>query len=381
MPIELKQISNKEERSKNSSSYSKFTNILNKDIQLSGNKLKDKKKERFYSDLYTLLSSGIDIKTAMELIIEEQKRKADIKMWNDIQKRVIEGSGLSDAIQQSGRFSDYEYYSLKIGEESGRLNEIMRELSSFFNKKIKQKRQLVSAFSYPIMVLFTAVFVMIFMMNFIVPMFVDVYKRFNGELPGITKFVIKLSEFISGNTYYFLLFIVVLFVFYLTQKNKKWLRKSRSFIMLRLPIFGKVIKKIYIARFCHAMALLTASRTPMLRAIELVKKMIGFYPLEQALFIVEQDIVNGKSLHHSLKSFNIFDGRFLSLVKVGEEVNQLDIIFDKLNKQYADDLEHEISIMSGLLEPILIIFVGLLVGFILIAMYLPLFQLSTSVYN
>lgn len=381
MPIELKQISNKEERSKNSSSYSKFTNILNKDIQLSGNKLKDKKKERFYSDLYTLLSSGIDIKTAMELIIEEQKRKADIKMWNDIQKRVIEGSGLSDAIQQSGRFSDYEYYSLKIGEESGRLNEIMRELSSFFNKKIKQKRQLVSAFSYPIMVLFTAVFVMIFMMNFIVPMFVDVYKRFNGELPGITKFVIKLSEFISGNTYYFLLFIVVLFVFYLTQKNKKWLRKSRSFILLRLPIFGKVIKKIYIARFCHAMALLTASRTPMLRAIELVKKMIGFYPLEQALFIVEQDIVNGKSLHHSLKSFNIFDGRFLSLVKVGEEVNQLDIIFDKLNKQYADDLEHEISIMSGLLEPILIIFVGLLVGFILIAMYLPLFQLSTSVYN
>ncbi|OFX26851.1 MAG: hypothetical protein A2033_08155 [Bacteroidetes bacterium GWA2_31_9] len=128
------------------------------------------------------------------------------------------------------------------------------------------------------------------------------------------------------------------------------------------------------------MALLIASRTPMLRAIQLVRNMIGFYPFEKALDIIDSDIMSGKSLHESMKKFSIFDNRTISLVKVAEEVNQLDTIFERLNKQYSDELEHRIGMMSSLLEPAMIIFVGVLVGVILVAMYLPLFQLSTSIY-
>jgi len=126
--------------------------------------------------------------------------------------------------------------------------------------------------------------------------------------------------------------------------------------------------------------LLLAAKTPMIKALQLVKYMIGFYPFEKALTVMEQDILHGKLLHQSMERFPLFDTRIISLVRVAEEVNQLDIIFNKLNTQYNEELEHQISMLSNLLEPVMIIIVGLLVAVILISMYLPLFQLSSSIY-
>jgi len=126
--------------------------------------------------------------------------------------------------------------------------------------------------------------------------------------------------------------------------------------------------------------LLLGAKTPMIRSLQLVKKMIGFYPFEQAMEIMESDIMHGKLLHQSMSQFSFFDTRIISLVRVAEEVNQLEVIFTRLNTQYNDELEHKISMLSSLLEPVMIIIVGMLVAVILIAMYLPLFQLSSTVY-
>ncbi|PKP20790.1 MAG: type II secretion system F family protein [Bacteroidetes bacterium HGW-Bacteroidetes-21] len=360
---------------------SALNDFFSKDIQLFGKKLKDKKKENFFSELGTLLSSGIDIKTALELIIEEQKKKSDIQLFDSIYKKVIEGKSLSEAMKESGHFSIYEHFSIKIGEESGQLHEVLEALSEFLSKKVKQRRQIVNSFTYPIMVLIIAVVAVFFMMNFVVPMFVDVFKRFNGKLPKLTQVIIDISQSFSENVPWILLFIVAISLIVFIQRKKDWYRKLIGKIILKTPFLGSIIQKIYISRFCQAMSMLMSAHTPMLKSIELVQNMIGFYPFEKALEKIRHDIMKGALLYESMSKFPIFEKRVISLVRVGEEVNQLDAIFTRLNKHYSEELEYKIGILSSLLEPILIIFVGILVGVILVAMYLPLFSISTNIYG
>jgi type IV pilus assembly protein PilC len=354
--------------------------FLNKEISLSGNKLSDRKKEAFYSEMNILLSSGIDIRSALDIVVEEQKTEKDKKLYQSIRENVIGGKSLSESVFDTGKFSAYEYHSLRIGEESGRIREVLNGLNIYFLKKIKQKRQVVSALTYPLLVMITAVIAVLFMMNFIVPMFVDVFKRFNGEIPAITQAVINLSAFFKAYTWLLALILLSLVVFVLSVRKKKFFRSRYSNMLLKLPLFGEIVQKVYLVRFCETMSLLLGARTPMLRSIQLVKQMISFYPYEIALEKVSSDIMHGKLLHQSLQQFSLFNTRLVSLVKVAEEVNQLDVIFAKLSAQFNEELEYKIGLLSSLLEPVMIMFVGVLVAVILISMYLPLFQLSTSIY-
>jgi type IV pilus assembly protein PilC len=352
--------------------------LLNKDISFSSNKLNDKKKEAFYHELGILFSAGVDIKSALELIEEEQTKPKEKALFATIKERVIAGGSLSEAIRESGKFSNYEYYSIQIGEETGKLPVVLHELAGFYLNKIKQSRQIVSALSYPVLVLATSVGAILFMMNYIVPMFADIFKRFGGDLPWITSFILGISNTISSYFYLFVLVMISIAVVVVTQREKEWYRKFISNLVLRLPFVGDMLRKIYLARFCHSMTLLIGSKIPLVRALSLVKQMIGFYPLEQSLIQIEKDILHGGSLHQSMSKFSIYHKRMVSLVKVGEEVNQLEMFFDKIGKQYTEDVEHQTGIISSLMEPIMIIFLGLIVGVILIAMYLPLFKLSSN---
>ena len=355
--------------------------ILSRDIILFKSGFKDNKKEEFFSELNTLLSSGIDLKTALEIICDEHSGKKDKVIYEVIKEKVINGENLSKAIKESGKFTPYEYFSLKIAEETGRVSEILSELSEFLNRKIKQKRQLTSALSYPVIVLTTAVIAVVFMLKYIVPLFQDVYKRFNGEMPGITKFVIGISDFISGYLWFFLMFVVLLFILSKIFRDNNWYKDKAGVLKLSFPLIGTITRKVYLARFCQSMSFLLTSRVPMLKSLELVRQMIGFYPMEKAILTIEKDVLAGKSLNESMKQFKIFDNRFIALLKVGEEANKLDEIFSKMNNQYAEDVEYRLSVLSNMLEPVLIIFVGGIVGFILISMYLPLFSLSTGIYG
>jgi type IV pilus assembly protein PilC len=353
--------------------------ILNKDIKLFGNNLSDKKKEHFYSELHILLSAGVDIKTALELIEEQQTKEADQILFRTIKEAVVNGGSISQAIHDSGKFSAYEYYSLQIGEESGRLSEVLQNLTVFFSKKIHQKRQIVNALSYPMIVLFTSFGAIFFMIKFVVPMFADVFKRFKGDLPALTKFIIQVSDVFSQYIFIFLLIIIATVVFFYVQRKTTWFRKHSANIILKLPIISNMVQKIYLARLCQSMNLLLSAKTPLVSALELVKKMVGFYPIEHSLAIIQNAILSGEPLYESMSKYSIYNKRMLSLIKVAEEVNQLDTIFEKLAKQYSDEVEYQTELLGSLIEPIMIIFLGLLVAVILISMYLPLFQLSTSI--
>ena len=352
--------------------------FLNKDISLFGNSLSDKKKEAFYHELFILLTAGVDIRSTLDLIATEQTSEKDKQLFVGIRDSVTSGSTLSDAIQATGKFSPYEYHSLRIGEESGKLSTVLKELADFFQSNINLRRQIIGALTYPGIVLCTSFGAIFFMLNFIVPMFADVFKRFGGKLPFITALIVDMSNWLGSYFYLIFLGFAGAIGFMFSQRNQLWFRKFFSKLLLRTPFVGEMIRKIYMARFCHSMALLIGAKIPIVRAIKLVKQMIGFYPIEISLDQIEQDIMQGISLNKSLSNFPVYHKRLVSLIKVGEEVNQLELFFGKIAKQYSQDVEHQTSLISSMIEPFMIIFLGIIVGVILIAMYLPLFQLSTT---
>ncbi len=353
--------------------------MLNKDVLSFNTKLKDKDKERFYSELNILLSSGIDIRTALEIIVEEQSKKADKFFFEQIKDAIIMGSSFSAALNATGKFTNYEYFSLQIGEESGKLTNVLNELALYYNRKIKQKRKLISTLTYPSIILFSSFMMIYFMMIFVVPMFVDIFKRFKGELPIFTRVVIKISYLVENYSIYFLIILLGLIFFVYSQRNRLWYRKFSSTFLMKIPVFNELIAKIYLARFCQSMSLLLSSKTPLVQTINLAKNMVGYYPIESSLTVVESDILKGEPLYKSLMKFTVFNKRMISLIKVAEEVNQLDIMFEKIGKQYSDEVEYKTNMLGNVIEPLILIFLGAIVGFILIAIYLPMIQMGNVI--
>jgi type IV pilus assembly protein PilC len=378
MSISLSQIQKPGGYSAKTGSKDKETiSFWKKDISF-GKKLTDKRKEEFYSELSILINSGLDLKSSLDIIVREQKQVKLKSIFNDLADKILHGASFAEAISGFKEFGTYEFYSLKIGEESGRFVEVLDELTLYFRKKLKQRKQLMSAFSYPLLIFLTAFAAVFFMMNFIVPLFADAFLRFNSELPGLTKGVIVLSETFRAYWLFIPLIFAVLYLAYRSFRSKEWFRKGATGILLRIPVLGPLMQKFYLARFCQSMALMTGARTPLIKALDLVKRMIRLYPVEVALEKMQQDIYHGKTLNESMEQFSIFESRMVSLIKVGEETNQLDAIFKRLYDQYSEDADHQTAMLSSMLEPLLIILVGGMVAVILVAMYLPMFKLGSS---
>ncbi|MEM6816405.1 MAG: type II secretion system F family protein [Bacteroidota bacterium] len=352
------------------------SSIWEREIHLFGSLFSDKRKEDFYTELSVLLKAGITLKEALELIMEGQKKEKLRSFYETLGGRLISGSSFSGAIIEYKEFTEYEYHSIKIGEESGTLPQIMEELGQFFSKKNEQRRNLINALTYPVIILVTAVLVVLFMLRLVVPMFQDIFKQNDVELPWITKMVVAASDFFKDFGGFLIAGILLLIVLRKQILKRESVKSVRDTLLLKIPYLGSFIKAVYMAQLTRAMNLLSASKVPMLRSIELAGKMIDFIPIKRSLDEVNQKIIQGKSLSESLKQNNIFDPKMISLIKVAEETNQTEFIFERLNQQYSIEVQQKSKLLSTLLEPLIILFVGFFVGVILVAMYLPMFKLG-----
>ena len=287
MAFQLDDISKHVSDQKGSTDHLSF---LKKEIALFNNTFSNKIKEDFYTELSVLLKAGISLKDALELIQNSQKKTQNkaviIKMLDDI----VSGQSLSDALKAHKQFTNYEYHSIKIGEETGTLGQVIEQLGSFFARKNEQRRNLISALTYPIIILSTAVLVVVFMLQYVVPMFQDIFKQQGVELPTITKFIIKVSEFMQNYGFILLLILITLIASKSLLNKKRRFKQLKDTVILKLPFIGNFVKTVYLSQFTQAVSLLTASKVPVVNSIQLVKQMIDFYPLQQALEIVEQQI-------------------------------------------------------------------------------------------
>ncbi len=375
MGFQLENIILKEEQNKKN--VSKEVSFLKKDIQLFHTAFSNKVKEAFYTELGVLLKAGVSLKEALELIEKSQKKSQNKDLTNKISGSIISGNSLSEALKAHKEFTNYEFYSIEIGEETGTLSQVIDQLGSFFARKNEQRRNLISALTYPIIILSTAVLVVFFMLHYVVPMFQDIFEQQGVELPAITKLIIRASELLSSYGWVLLLFLFLLVLLKMIIKKRRRAKAILDKLTLKIPIIGDFIKTVYLSQFTQAVTLLTASKVPIINSIQLVKQMIQFIPLENALSEVETYVLRGASLSESLKKHKIFDDKMIALVKVAEETNETEYIFERLNKQYNSKVQQKSKMLSTLLEPFIILIIGVLVGVILIAMYLPMFKLSS----
>jgi len=321
----------------------------------------------------TLKSKGL------EIIEKSQKKNQNRIIIKQITDDVVSGKSLFEALKSHKQFTNYEFYSIEIGEETGTLAQVSEQLGAFFARKNEQRRNLVSALTYPIIILSTAILVVVFMLHYVVPMFQDIFEQQGIELPAITKFIIKASELLSRYGWTLILFfLLVLFIKPIMKKEKR-IKIFIDKLLLRIPFIGNFIKTIYLSQFSQAVALLKASKVPILNSIQLVKQMIQFLPLQNALDLVENQILKGETLSNSLRQNKIFDDKMIALVKVAEETNQTQYVFERLNMQYNTQVQQQSKLLSTLMEPFIILIVGVLVGVILIAMYLPMFKISSVI--
>lgn len=352
------------------------TSIWQREISFSSSKLNDKLKERFYSDFLTLLKAGIDVQNALTILSTETSSKKYVSIIQQIEQDLTKGKTLSEAMSNSEEFTTYEINSIKIGEETGKLNMILEQLSKFYYGKIKLKRLMVKGMSYPVLILVSTIGVLVFMLNFVVPMFKDAFSQFDEELPQITLNILAASDWLKANFGYLFLVLLLIGIWFYLQRKKTWFRKFFSGVFIKIPFFGKLIKQIYLTRFYQFMFLLTNAKHNLVQSVTLVKDVIGFYPIEEALKKTEQDLKKGEFLHASLEKSDFFESRLITLVKVAENTNQLDAMFKKLSFQEQESLEIKTETIGTIIEPIMIILVGFLVVIILISMYLPLFNLG-----
>ena len=352
--------------------------LLKKEIRIFGKRFTDKKKEQFYAELSVLLKSGVNLKLALDLIEESQKEK-DRKIIKELNEQILKGSSLAAAMENDRNFTPYEYRAIKIGEQTGQLNFITTDLAEYYQRKNEQKRQVISSLTYPVIVLFTAFIVVFFMLKYVVPMFEDIFEQNRVELPFLTQLIVKASHLLGANGLYLLLSLTSITIGLRMVRKKEWFRKYSGKIFLRTPIIGEYMRKIYVTRFTHTMMLLTNSKIPVVNGLGMIREMVNFHPLQKSLDDIEADILQGERMSESFKKHQLFDKKMIALLKVAEETNQTEYVFKKLYDQYSKEVEYQSKTITNILNPILTLMVGFIVGVILIAMYLPMFRLSSVI--
>ncbi len=373
MGIKLGQLNHKKSNRGNSFDLDA---LLQKEIKIFGSRFGSKQKEQFYAELSVLLGSGIRLKDALQLLAATQKKKDIAALFGQLEEGIISGKDFSEILSAHSDFTIYESHSISIGEQSGSLTQVLQSLADFYTRKNEQRRNLTNALAYPIIVLITAFLAVIFMMQFVVPMFKDVFKQNNVDLPGITQTVIRISEWTTSYGWVVIVVIVVLFIGQKFFNRSLKYRSIRDRILLSAPFIGPFIRISNLARFTQAVSLLVSSKVSIPQSIKLAKEMINFIPLQVALNGVEESILRGQSLSESLGKESIFDPKMVALIKVAEETNATEYIFDRLNSQYNQAVLQQSKMFSTILEPAIIVIVGIIVGAILIAMYMPMFELG-----
>ncbi|MCI4668088.1 MAG: type II secretion system F family protein [Bacteroidia bacterium] len=353
--------------------------IWEKDIQL-GPPWSMKDKQQFFYLLGTLIQSGLGILDALIVLKDQFNKKRIQGKIAEIQHGLEAGLSLSNILESMpAYFNSFDVQSLRMGEKTGRLAEMLDELGQFYQKRLELKRKLTQALSYPVSVIFVAGLVLAFMLNFVVPMFQDIFKRFDADLPPVTNGILALSTFLQQNGGIILLCIAFIVGTVLLVRKKEIFRRGSAWLLMKIPFFGPMILKLHLARMAYSLGLLLTAKVNLDQALEITSKLISFYPIQVALVKVKEEVIQGVSFFQALHNQGLFPSYILQMVKVGEKTAKLDELLARTANQLEAESQSTIGQLTQFLEPVLIIVLGGMVAVILVAMYLPMFELGNAV--
>lgn len=331
----------------------------------------------------TMIDAGLPLVQCLEILSNQQPKPAFAGILKDVKGSVEQGATFSDSLRRHKRVFDELFVNLiQAGEAGGILDSILARLSIYLEKRQKLVRQVKGALSYPTIVLAIAVGVMTVMLTFVIPAFENMFAEFGGgkdSLPALTRFMVSLSHgFIAYLPITLALFVLagVGFSYTLkTERGKLLFHKA----LLGLPIMGPVLRKISVARFTRTLGTLLSSGVPILDALEICAKTSGNLVIESGIMHVRQRISEGQNMAEPLTEAGVFPDMVVQMIAVGEQTGALDQMLNKIADFYEEETDVAVSSMTSMLEPIMMVGIGGMVGVVLVSMYLPIFELAGNV--
>jgi len=334
----------------------------------------------FTRQFSVMIDAGLPLIQCLELLGNQQKNKNFANIIQKVRGDVESGSTLADAMKKHPKAFDQLYVNMvSAGEAGGILDQILDRLSGYIEKAVKLKAQVKSALMYPTIIILVAVGIVALIMYKVIPTFTAMFESSGVELPPITKFTIGLSKFIESYAIVIII-LIALIVFFLNRYHQTYGgRRILDRILLKIPIIGMLLQKIAIARFCRTLSTLSAAGVPILDGIEITARTSGNAIIEDALMGVKKEVEEGKTISDPLSKISLFPQMVVSMIGVGEATGALDTMLSKIADFYEDEVDVAVAGLMSILEPLLILWLGGVIGFIVISLYLPIFKLASTV--
>ena len=330
----------------------------------------------FSRQLSVLIDAELPLIQSMGILEEQQTNKYFKKVIKTVKEDVEGGSTLHQAMRKHPKVFDDLYCNLVAsGEQSGSLDVMLRRLSEYIEKIVKLRSQVKQASIYPTAIIVFAILVAIFLLWKVIPVFASIFIELGAELPGLTAFIIKLSNFMQGNIVFVFLGLIAAFLLFRYYRNTKQGRWTTDRMILKLPIIGKLMYKVAMTRVTRTLATLISGGVPMLEALKISASTAGNVLLEKQIMDARKLVSEGKTMNEAFKEAGEFPLMMLQMINVGEATGTLDEMLSKLANFYDEEVETAVAALLSILEPIMLIFVGGIVGSLVISMYLPIFTL------
>ncbi|MBW2612792.1 MAG: type II secretion system F family protein [Deltaproteobacteria bacterium] len=334
----------------------------------------------FCRQFSTMIDAGLPIIQCLEILQAQQENKTFKIMLKTVKESVEGGQTLAEALRKYPKHFDSLFVNMiAAGEAGGILDTILRRLSAYMEKAAKLKAQVKGAMTYPIITVIVAVVVVGVILVFVIPVFEEMFEGLGGDLPVPTKIVVAMSEFVKSKILYIIIGLV-LFIFafrryYQTNKG----RISVDALILKMPVIGMLLRKVAVAKFTRTMGTMLSSGVAILEALDIVAKTAGNKTIERAIYNVRSAIAEGQTMADPLAASGVFPPMVCQMIAVGEATGALDNMLGKIADFYDDEVDQAVDNLTSMIEPFMMVFLGTVIGALVVAMYLPIFKMAGAI--
>lgn len=334
----------------------------------------------FCRQFSTMIDAGLPIIQCLDILYSQQENITFKKMLRDIKESVESGQTLAEALKKyPDQFDNLFVNMVAAGESGGILDVILRRLSAYMEKAAKLKRQVKGAMTYPTVTLGIAILVVAVILVFVIPVFEEMFADFGKALPIPTQVVVNASRFVKAKILYIVVACILFFIafrrFYKTEKGRALIDD----LMIKLPVIGILIRKVAVARFTRTMGTMLASGVAILEALDIVAKTAGNKTIETAIYKVRSGIAEGRTIADPLAESKVFPPMVVSMIAVGESTGAIDAMMEKIADFYEEEVDQAVENLTALIEPFMLVFLGVTIGGLVVSMYLPIFQMAGAV--
>ena len=351
-----------------------------KGLTLFGGRVSKKTLAVFTRQFSTMLNAGLPLLSCLEILGKQTEKPAFRRILSDVRSDVESGLSLADALRRQPRVFDNLYVNMvESGEIGGALDVILVRLSTYLEKSVALQRKIKSAMIYPVIIMIVAVFAIAAMLIFVIPVFAKMFEGTGHKLPALTQLVISMSNIAKVWALPFVIIAIALFTIIRRWHKTTAGAKTIDPIILKFPVFGDLLRKQSIGRFSRTLSTLLSSGVPIIDALEITARSSGNYVIEEAILRARTSIKGGENIADPLSKTAVFPPMVTQMIAIGEASGGLDDMLSKVADFYDAEVDAAVENLTSALEPIIMVFLGGIVGFLLISMYLPIFQLAGTI--